>query len=272
MRKRLTQIFPFLIPIRKWQRECFYFLKMKFDKNTYANVIDNELLPYKICEVKCPLINEFSGYDIKYQYNKVDNIKITAQTMNNLLIFPNEVFSFCNLQRKHKKYGKYKKGLVLVNDKIIPMKGGGICGLSNLLYYAFLLTPLKVIERHAHHVKSLPNASENDLEGIDATINSGWLDLKVKNDTNYTYQINITFNNKDMIIKIFSNHDSFIEARIINENLKYIKKNNKVYEKLDVVKELRNKNNNKVLLRKKLYEEEKEVTYKVKEDIIDEEL
>ena len=36
-RKRLTQIFPFLLPIRVWQRKLFYNIGMKFDKNTYSN-------------------------------------------------------------------------------------------------------------------------------------------------------------------------------------------------------------------------------------------
>lgn len=35
-RKRLTQVFPFLLPLRLWQRKKFYYLKMRLDKNRYA--------------------------------------------------------------------------------------------------------------------------------------------------------------------------------------------------------------------------------------------
>ena len=47
-RKRLTQIFPFLLPIRVWQRKLFYNIGMKFDKNTYSNKF-GDLLKYEIC-------------------------------------------------------------------------------------------------------------------------------------------------------------------------------------------------------------------------------
>lgn len=272
MRKRLTQIMPFLIPIRSWQKKFFYFLKMKFDKNLYSKYFDDELLPYEVSSVKSVLINENSGYDIKFQINKIDNLKITSKTMNKLLILPGETFSFCNLSRKYKKYGKYKEGLVLIDNKIVPKIGGGICGLSNLLYYAFLLTPLSIIERHGHNVKSLPNAKSSDLEGIDATISSGWKDLKVKNNTANTYQILIEFDEEYMYIKILSNSKQKEKTNIINENFKYIKKNEKIYESVDVVKEIRDIKSNELKEKIKLYNEMIEVTYKLPENVKIEEI
>lgn len=35
-RKRLTQVFPFLLPIRKWQRKKLFYLEMLIDGNKYA--------------------------------------------------------------------------------------------------------------------------------------------------------------------------------------------------------------------------------------------
>lgn len=270
MRKRLTEMFPFLIPFRKWERNIIYFLKMHFDGNKYAKIKEDELLPYCVCECQSLLINEDSGYDLKYQINKVHNLKITSMTMNRLLIFPGEVFSFCKLAKNYKKYGEYKDGLVLVNKKIVPEKGGGICGLSNLLYYAFLQTPLTIKERHGHRVKSLPSL-KGVLEGVDATVSSGWLDLKVKNDTNNIYQINISFAEKYLTIQILTNKEVKEKINIINENLKYYKKNNQIYERVDVVKEVINKDNSKKIRREKLYTEEVEVTYELSKDIVVEE-
>lgn len=34
-RKRLTEMFPFLLPLRRWQKKQCCYLKMKFDKNVY---------------------------------------------------------------------------------------------------------------------------------------------------------------------------------------------------------------------------------------------
>lgn len=49
-RKRLTQLFPFLLPLRKWQRKKFFYLKMKFDGNKYAEKTTEKLLPYTVFE------------------------------------------------------------------------------------------------------------------------------------------------------------------------------------------------------------------------------
>ena len=35
-RKTLTQLFPFLLPARLWQRKRWYYLKMRLDANRYA--------------------------------------------------------------------------------------------------------------------------------------------------------------------------------------------------------------------------------------------
>ena len=57
-------------------------------------------------------------------------------------------------------------------------------------------------------VKSFPNPDKSSLEGIDATISSGWLDLKVKNETNNIYQIDISFDEDYMYGKILSDRES----------------------------------------------------------------
>lgn len=93
-RKRITQIFPFLLPLRVKQRKLFFYLKMRFDRNRYSKIIQNERLPYEVFHASFSMINEESGHDIQYQYNKVHNLKLAAEAMNGLLIKPSETFSF----------------------------------------------------------------------------------------------------------------------------------------------------------------------------------
>lgn len=269
-RKTVTQLLPFLKPIRVWQRNLFYQISMYFDKNKYANNF-GKLLEYEVCSTKTKMINENSGQDIIYQKNKVDNLKIVSRTMDRIIIYPGEVFSFCYLAKHYKKYGKYKEGLVLVNGKIVPEKGGGICHLSNMIHHLFLMSPLDIIERHGHKVKSLPNPDKNSLEGIDATINSGWLDLKVKNNTGSTYQIYIDFDDDYMYGKILTDKECNEKYEIINSNFKYIKKEEKIYESVSVVKIIRDKNTNEIINSQKLYNSVVEVKYELPEDTIIEE-
>ena len=92
-RKRLTQIFPFLLPFRRWQKKQCCYLKMKFDGNRYASTISERLLPNVVFETSALMVNENSGFDIQFQYNKVHNLKLAAKTMDKLVIAPNETFS-----------------------------------------------------------------------------------------------------------------------------------------------------------------------------------
>lgn len=270
-RKRLTQIMPFLIPIRVWQRNLFYQIGMYFDKNKYSKQFD-EPLPYEVSNLKTLMINENSGHDIIYQKNKVENLKIISKTMNHVLIRPGETFSFCYLSKNSKKYGKLKDGLILVDNQIVPRKGGGICHLSNLLYHLFLMTPLTVVERHGHKIKSFPNPDRDSLEGVDATIRGGWLDLRVRNNTDCTYQIIIDFDDDYMYAKILSDRKVTANSVIINDNFKYMKKNGKVYESVSVIRVTKDKKTKREISREKLYDEVVEVNYELPKNVKIEEM
>lgn len=265
-RKRITQIFPFLTPIRIWQRNLFFNMKMDFDKNKYSKKF-GEPLPYVVASSKTLMINENSGQDILYQQNKVHNLKIISQTMNHVLIQPKETFSFCYLSKHSNKYGTYKDGLVLVNNEIVPTKGGGICHLSNLLYYVFLMSPLTILERHGHKVKSFPNPDKNSLEGVDATIRSGWLDLKVRNDTEHTYQIEIDFDEEYMYAKILSDEEFEYQYSITNDHFQYIRKDNQIYESASVIKITTDKKTGRQISKEKLYDEVVRVEYELPKNI-----
>ena len=234
--------------------------------NTYSNKF-GDLLKYEICNTKTSMINKNSGQDIIYQKNKVDNLKIASKTMNHILIYPGETFSFCYLIKNAKKYGKYKDGLILIDGKIVAKKGGGLCHLSNMLHYLFLMSPLTVIERHGHKMKSFPDPDKTAKQGIDSTISSGWLDLKVKNETNNIYQIDIYFDEEYMYGKILSNKESDVAYVISNENLRYVRQNNKIYEIVDIVRAEIDKNTNMQIKKEKLYSEKVEITYELSKDI-----
>lgn len=270
-RKRVTQIFPFLLPFRVWQKNLFYRIGMKFDENKYSKTFGDKLA-YEVCNTKTLMINENSGHDIIYQKNKVDNLKIASQTMNHILIYPGETFSFCYLAKNSKKYGEYKDGLILVDDKIVAKKGGGLCHLSNLLHYIFLMSPLTVIERHGHKVKSFPDPDKSAIQGIDATISSGWLDLRVKNETNNIYQIDISFDDEYMYGRILSNTKPDVYYEIGNENFKYIKQNEKIYEFVSVVRKEFNSDTKEEIKKEKLYDEKVLIEYELPKDVEVEEM
>ena len=234
-RKRLTEIFPALIPLRQKQRRACWFLAMHLDGNRYAKTQLQNQLPYEQYTFTCPMINTATGSDLTYQYNKAENLKIAAKKLDGLMIYPGETFSLCLSIRNADQKTPYKEALIVVNDKLTSAKGGGLCQLSNMLYWTFLNSPLTVTERHPHRQTDFPDANIR-IHGTDATIVSGWLDLKVKNTTGYAYQIVITFRKDQMCTALRTNDPHTVRYIFRNADTVYYRQNGHVYEDTDVMR------------------------------------
>lgn len=236
-RKRITEIIPFLLPLRRWQKKQCCYLKMKFDQNAYSEKILEDLFPNVVFETSVFMVNENSGFDIQFQYNKVHNLKLAAKTMDKLVIAPNETFSFFWITRHADRQTRYKNGLSFVNGKIVASYGGGLCQLSNLLFWLFLHTPMTIVERHGHAAESFPSTTEDLPCGTDATISEGWLDLQVRNETDNTFQIDISFDDEHLYGRILSLRTVNTEYTVFNSFVSYIKQNEKIYQVSDVCRE-----------------------------------
>lgn len=257
-RKRLTQMFPFLLSFRKWERKKLFYLSMKLDFHHYATT-KMELFSYPLFEAKTKLINEKTGYPLMYQKNKVYNLRLAASKLDRIVIRPGEVFSFWQLIGSISP-NDYRNGLCVIDGKMISKKGGGLCQLSNTLMWLFLHTPLTMIERHPHMVKDFPNP---DLpSGVDATVQEGWCDLKVKNETRETFQLVFTFDDVNMYASIYTCFKHPYSYEVVPENLVYEEVDGKVYESVLLYQRRENLITNQVET-KFLYQNRCEITYPV---------
>ncbi|QAT61239.1 MULTISPECIES: glycopeptide resistance accessory protein VanW [Tissierellales] len=266
-RRRITEIFPFLLPLRRAQRRFCFYIKMFFDKNHYVKTKNEEPLPFSIYESKSTLLNEKTGFDMKYQENKVFNLHLAAETVNKILIRPEETFSFWQLVRYAEKYEKYKDGLCVINDNLVTVPGGGLCQLSNMLFWLFLHTPLTIIERHPHKIMTFPYPDPDEPEGIDATVSEGWLDLKVKNETNITFQILISFDDSYIYGRILTDMDTDYKYEITNRDKIFYKEHDKIYEQVSIYQQKIDKNTNEIIAESKLYTNLCEIGYSLPKDI-----
>ena len=96
------------------------------------------------------MYNRSTGFSMMYQKNKVFNLKLAAATMDKLVIRPGETFSFWQLVRYADRDTPYREGLVEIDGKLTTRPGGGLCQISNLLFWMFLHTPLTIVERRGH--------------------------------------------------------------------------------------------------------------------------
>lgn len=260
-------MFPFLLPLRRFQRKLFFYTKMRFDGNTYAKALAAEEFPFQAYRTDSLLINAHSGHDIIYQYNKVFNLKLASAQINRMVIQPGETFSFYQAIKNADKKQPFKDGLNLVDGKIVGSYAGGLCQLSSMLYWMFLHTPLTITERHGHGIESFPTTTEDLPLGTDATVSEGWLDLKATNNTENPWQIVITFDNDFMYGAMHCDKPADIEYEIFNSDIIYFRKGGKIYQKSTVNRRERDLNTQSIT-NYKLYDNVCEIGYELPETCI----
>ncbi len=182
----------------------FYFTARKklywhFSKLPFASRIQAEELPYVIFTHQSTLLRKLRNVDMHLQHNKITNLKIAAQHINGLLLGPGEIFSFWKLIGRPTKRRGYKTGMVLHNGLVKSGTGGGLCQVSNLIYWATLHTPLQVVERWRHSYDVFPDANRTLPFGSGATCAYPNIDLQIVNPTSATFQLKINLT-KDQLI------------------------------------------------------------------------
>lgn len=233
-RKRVTQVFPWLLPVRTRQRRLFFYLGMAMDKNKYATTRVENLLPKVLFQTGSNLYNENTGFDMIYQEKKVFNLKLAAATLDKLMIQPGETFSFWRVVKDADREIPYEDGLTVVDGELTTSSGGGLCQLSNLLFLMFLHGPFTIVERHGHGSKEFPDPDSGGPMGVDATISEGWLDLKVRNDSREPCQIRITFDREKIHGTLLVGREHNVSYQVVNGQPEYIRKDGKVFEAVDV--------------------------------------
>ena len=182
------------------------YAKWYFYGEYYSKHISDSYLPFLVFTHKTPLIRKLQGVDVNLQYNKVNNLKIAASKVNGVCIKPGEIFSYWRLIGKPTRRKGYLDGLVLNPDGTFGAGiGGGLCQLSNLIYWMTLHTPLKVVERYRHSHDIFPDFNRTQPFGSGATCVYNYLDLQIYNETDMEYQLLVHLTEDYLVGELRSN-------------------------------------------------------------------
>jgi vancomycin resistance protein VanW len=165
-------------------------------KNIFASKYQQEKLPFSHFSHRTILLRKLKDVDMWLQHNKIINLKIAAQKLNGILIRPGEVFSYWYLIGKPSKRKGYVDGMILENGTFRPGTGGGLCQLSNLIFWMTIHTPLVVTERHRHGYDVFPDSNRTQPFGSGATCFYPHGDLMIQNSTQDTYQLLVSVGDK----------------------------------------------------------------------------
>lgn len=187
---------------------------------------------------KTILRRKLKNVDMWMQENKITNLKIAIKNLNGLTIQPGQTLSFWRQIGNPTKRKGYLEGMMLHNGKVIAGVGGGLCQLSNLLYWMTLHTPLTVIERWRHAYDVFPDVKRNQPFGSGATCAYPNIDLQIKNNTQQKFQLHLQVTGEYLIGKWLSNKPTPFKYEIFEKDHEIkqewwgaYSRNNKIFRK-----------------------------------------
>ncbi|MBQ2931419.1 MAG: VanW family protein [Clostridia bacterium] len=142
---------------------------------------------------------------------RAGNVILTANRINGKILMPGDVFSYDQTIGRRTYENGYREAGVYIGNKVESGIGGGICQTSSTLYSAALYANLEIVSRTSH---SLPVSYMP--AGQDATIAEGYIDLKIKNNTEYPIKISAQVSGRRLTCSILGVKDPETKVEIVH--------------------------------------------------------
>ncbi len=199
----------------------------------------NEFFDCIIARHQSLLKRKLGDNNMKLQEQKIVNLRQAINKLNSVVIQPNNIFSLWEVIGEPKYKDGYVDGMLLSNGKIIEGLGGGLCQLSNLLYWIFLHTPIETIERYHHSMDVFPDSERTLPFGSGATILYNFIDLKLKNTSKYPLQLKIWLTENHLKGQILSSHRIIQKYHLFEKNHFFIKRFGRYFRYNEIYREIK---------------------------------
>ena len=162
------------------------------ERSSFTRERCEAILPYSAASHKTPLMRRLRDVDMWMQENKGTNLRLASARVNGIVLHPGQTFSYWYLIGRPTARKGYLPGMLLRNGRAVAGVGGGLCQLSNLIFWMTLHTPLTVVERYRHSYDVFPDSGRTQPFGSGATCVYPYRDLMIRNDTQTTFRLHVT--------------------------------------------------------------------------------
>lgn len=210
-------------PLRRRLGMAWYagrrYLLWTFGNYRFAQVRETGAsLPYVHASHATPLLRQLRDVDMRYQYNKITNLRLATARLDGLVLRPGETMSYWKLIGRPTYKKGYLDGLVLYCGRFDYAVGGGLCQLSNLLFWMTLHTPLTVVERYRHSHDVFPDSGRTQPFGSGATCAYPHRDLMITNDTAQTFQLRLRVGEERLEGEWRCDYEPYVRYRIVERD------------------------------------------------------
>lgn len=259
-RKLFCEISPLTYAISLWKENIMHDVNDLLHPIRYAETRQKENLPYVIKFHSSTIVRKLEGVDATLQINKRTNLKLASSTINGLIIYPGETFSFWHQIGKPRADKGYLEGLIITSSKVASAVGGGLCQLANLIHWLVLNSPLTVAELHHHSDALFPDAGRRVPFGTGTSVSWRNLDYRFRNDTDQPVQIVIWQDDETLYGELRSLHPFEHTWSVVEEDAGYVKENG-VFYRISKVYQLCHGNDGSIIDRRLILNNHSRVLY-----------
>jgi len=227
-RKALSLRYPALAPLILLMHKVIKYIKNKVNFNIrysrqsefYTNVIKRH---------QSPLRRRLGESDPVLNERKITNLRLAIAELNGVVVEPGRIFSLWQVLGNPTRKRGYVDGMLLSGGKVVEGVGGGLCQLSNLLYWTFLHADTKVVERFHHSVDVFPDSGRTLPFGSGATIMYNFIDLQVQNVSKQPIQLKLWLTESQLTCQLLSPRPTEVKYHIVERDHYFIKRAERYY-------------------------------------------
>lgn len=115
------------------------------------------------------------------QRGKEGNVGLAARALDGIVVAPGQVFSYHHAIGRPSRRRGFRPGLELRDGRPDVGVGGGLCQVSNGLYWTAVQAGMRIVERHRHGLDLFPDHRRTVPFGCGATVVYRNADLRFQN-------------------------------------------------------------------------------------------
>lgn len=154
---------------------------------------------HEVAAHRSPIFRELAGVDRRLQENKAVNLAIAAARLDGGVLRPGQRMSFWRAVGRPTYRRGFTDGMVLRQGQVEEGVGGGLCQMTNLLYWMTVHSPLTVVERWRHTYDVFPDNGRTQPFGSGATCAWPALDLQIENRTAASFRLSLAVGATDLV-------------------------------------------------------------------------
>lgn len=234
---RLSELHPAFYHTRIWQKRLSRRLADATVRR-FASEVRADDLGFTCKKHQSLLRRKLGDSDPQLQENKAVNLRIACPTIDGLVIKPGETFSFWRQVGETTAAKGYLEGMQLSRGEVVRGIGGGLCQLSNLLYWMALHTPLEVVERHHHSFDPFPDENRTLPFGSGCGVFYNYIDLRFFNPTEMTFQLRVRVDEEHLKGAILTDTEPLYSYHVFERDHRFLTIGDKNYRENEIWREV----------------------------------